>query len=181
MDLVGAREAIRLRPVITKDEIDAWLDVLSVRLNDHYGAEPLLAVGVLKGAIFFFCDLVRRLKMPLMIDFVQLASYGLGTTSMGRVRFLKDLDLSIAGENVLVVDDIVDSGRSLAFLIGVLAARHPKSLASCVLIDKYERREVEFQADFSGFRLDKGYVVGYGMDCAERYRELDGIFELDEF
>jgi hypoxanthine phosphoribosyltransferase len=135
-------------------------------------------VCVLKGAFLFFADLVRRIDLDLELEFIRLACYGKGTDS-GELVFSKDLETSIQGKNVLVVEDIVDSGRSMDFLLRTFAERKPRSLRLAALVDKFERREVPLDVDFPGFTLHKGFIVGYGMDYAERYRQLGGIFEIE--
>lgn len=150
---------------------------LGADITAAYAGEPLTVVCVLKGAFLFFADLVRTVDLPLELEFVRLASYGRGMDS-GELVFSKDLETSIKGKHVLIVEDIVDSGRSMDFLMRTLAERGPASLRLAALVDKAERREVDLRVDFAGFPLDKGFIVGYGMDYAERYRELAGIHEI---
>ena len=140
--------------------------------------EPVVAVCVLKGAFLFFADLVRHIKAPMEVDFLRLSSYQDQTSPQTRPRITKDLDVDIRGVHVLLVDDIADTGRSLAFLKQELESRGPKSLRTCVFINKQERREVDLTVDFSGFDLEKGFLVGYGLDYAERHRSLDALYEL---
>ncbi|WP_034621100.1 hypoxanthine phosphoribosyltransferase [Desulfovermiculus halophilus] len=141
---------------------------------------PLVAVCVLKGAFVFFADLIRQMQTPLELDFVRLASYGQQTTRQEKVHFSKDIEVSVQGKHVLIVEDIVDTGHTLAYLKQVFQARRPSSIAVCSLIHKTGRREIDLPVDFYGFALDKGFVVGYGLDCAEAYRQLDAIYELTE-
>ena len=165
--------------VVSGADIRARVRELAEEISAQYVGEEVLCVCVLKGAFLFFADLVRRLSVPAVIDFVRLSSYGAGTSSGPDLRFSKDLEESVAGRHVIVVEDIVDSGRSMAYFKDVLAGRGPKSLKVCALVDKQERREVDFEVDLVGFNLTgKGFLVGYGMDHAERYRDLDGIYEL---
>ena len=140
---------------------------------------PLLAVGILKGSVPFFADLIRAVPLPLEIDFMALSSYGCGTVSSGEVRIAKDLGTDIAGRDVLVVEDIVDSGRTLACLKRLLAARGPRSVRVCTLLDKPSRRAVPFEPDFVGFTVGDAFVVGCGMDYAGRYRNLPYIGVLE--
>ncbi len=151
---------------------------LADRINLDYAGKPVILVGVLKGAIVFLADLMRRLTVPVEIDFVRLSSYGLGAETSGTVHISKDVELPIQDRHVLVVEDIIDSGYTMKYLVDYLASRHPKSIRVCALIDKYERRKVEFQADYVGFRLEKGFIVGYGLDYSEKHRNLTGISEV---
>ena len=138
-----------------------------------------MVICVLKGAFVFFSDLVRRLQnRNLELDFVRLASYGKSDVSSGLVVFSKDVENDISGKHVLIVEDIVDSGRTMRFLLDQLAARHPRSLRLATLVDKGERRQAKVEVDFAGFTLRQGFIVGYGLDYAERFRALPGIFEI---
>jgi hypoxanthine phosphoribosyltransferase len=167
-----------IKELISQEDITARLDELAAEVDAAYQGEEVVVVCVLKGAFMFFADLVRRLKVPLLLDFVRLASYGSGVESTGKINFTKDMEINVAGRHVLIVEDIVDTGRSLEYLLKVLRLRNPSSVAVCALIDKFERREVDLVVDFPGFRLKKGFVVGYGLDHAERYRELPGVYEI---
>ncbi len=153
---------------------------LAEEISSHYQAlpDPVLGICVLKGAFIFFADLVRKLPMRLELDFVRLASYGREKTSGDKVLFSKDIETSVQGKHILLVEDIVDTGRTLHYLTQVLQARGPKSVRICALVYKSSRTEIEIPIDFCGFSLDKGFVVGYGLDYAEHYRQLEGIFEL---
>lgn len=169
----------RLVELIGPADIARRVAELGRELAEVYRHEPPVMVCVLKGAFLFFADLTRAVAWKIQpdIDFVRLASYGRGMSG-GEVKFIKDLETDIAGRHVLVVEDIVDSGRSMDYLLQVLRLRGPASVRICALLDKCERREVDLSVDFAGFRLDKGFVVGYGLDYAEQYRELPGIYEL---
>jgi len=168
-----------LRQVYGEEQIQARVAEMAAEINALYNGEDLVVVCVLKGAFMFFGDLTRRLQGPQVeIDFVRLTSYGRSAASSGTVSFVKDLELSVAGRHVLVVEDIVDTGYSMEFLLRQFAAREAKSLRLAVLVDKQERREVPVHADFTGFALSGGFIVGYGLDYAERYRELPAIFEI---
>ncbi|WP_018124407.1 hypoxanthine phosphoribosyltransferase [Desulfovibrio oxyclinae] len=170
----------KLTPFITGETIRERIDVLGREIVQSYenNEEPLVCICVLKGAFLFFSDLIRRVDRPMEVDFVRLASYGSATSRSEDVIFSKDLEVPIEGKDVLVIEDIVDTGHSMDFLLHVLKRRNPKSLKICALIDKHERRETGVQVDFAGFNLSEGFIVGYGLDYAERYRELDGIYEL---
>ena len=169
----------RLIPVITAEQIAERLQQLGAEISRHYEGEPLVCVCVLKGAFIFFADLVRHITIGPELDFVRLASYGQSTNSSGQVVFSKDLEVSLDGKHVLIVEDIVDTGNSIAFLRHVFEKRGPKSLKICALVDKHERREIALDIDFKGFTAS-GFIVGYGLDFAEKYRELPAIYELVE-
>ncbi|MBD5538773.1 MAG: hypoxanthine phosphoribosyltransferase [Desulfovibrio sp.] len=169
----------KLVSVFSPEEIAVCVRAMATRIDACYGEEPLVAVCVLKGACIFFSDLVRCLQnRNLELDFLRIASYGTATVSSGAVLLSKDVDTDIRDKHVLVVEDIVDSGRSMRFVLDELAARGPRSLRIAALVNKTGRREREVAVDFSGFSLDTGFLVGYGLDYAERYRALPGIYEL---
>ena len=146
---------------------------------DYQGRAPLL-VGVLKGAVFFMSDLMRELTVPCEIDFMAVSSYGASTDTSGVVRILKDLDLNIEGRDVLVVEDIIDSGLTLNYLLRNLESRSPASLEICALLTKPERRQIEVPVRYVGFEIPNKFVIGYGLDFAERYRNLPYVGVLDE-
>ena len=158
--------------LIEEDAIQARIGELGAEISADYAGRDLLLVGVLKGAVFFMADLMRELTVPCEIDFMAISSYGAGVDSSGVVRILKDLDVSIEGRNVLVVEDIIDSGLTLSYLKRTLSARRPASLEICALLTKPERREVEVPVRYTGFEIPNRFVVGYGLDFAERYRNL---------
>lgn len=160
-------------------QIDARATELGREISALYGEEPLVCVCVLKGAYAFFTDLMRNLTIHPQMDFVRLSSYADQTSRQSKMVFSKDMEIDIRDKHVLVVEDIVDTGHSMKFLTKVLEARGPKSIRIAAMIDKNERREVDIQVDFVGFSLEKGYIVGYGLDYAEQYRELDGIYHLN--
>ena len=168
-----------LRQVYGEEQIQARVAEMAAEINALYDGEELVVVCVLKGAFIFCGDLTRRLQGPQVeMDFVRLASYGSSATSSRSVSFVKDVELSLAGKHVLVVEDIVDTGHSMDFLLRQFAARGAKSLRLAVMVDKQERREVPVHTDFTGFALSGGFIVGYGLDYAERYRELPAIYEI---
>ena len=156
------------------------IDELGDEISSDYEGRELLLVGVLKGAVFFMADLMRRLRVPCEIDFMAISSYGAGTDSSGVVRILKDLDINIEGRHVLVVEDIIDSGLTLSYLIRNLESREPASLEICALLTKPDRREIEVPVRYVGFEIPNRFVVGYGLDFAERYRNLPFVGVLDE-
>ncbi len=171
--------AHKLTPFITAEQIAERVESLGREITaDYTSAKPLVCICVLKGAFLFFADVIRKIEREVEVDFVRLASYGTGTSRGDDIVFSKDLEISIEGKDVLVIEDIVDTGHSMDFLLHVLRRRNPKSLKICSLIDKHERRRLDVTVDFAGFKLNEGFIVGYGLDYAERYRELDGIYEL---
>ncbi|MBG0775598.1 MAG: hypoxanthine phosphoribosyltransferase [Desulfovibrionaceae bacterium] len=167
-----------LIPVIDAPTIQARIEALAEEIDRRYEGKRPVVVCVLKGAFMFFSDLVKRLACAPEIDFVRVASYGRDTSRGQQTLLAKDVDIDLAGRHVIVVEDVVDTGHSLKLLLEEFARRGPASLATCALVDKRERREVEVQVDFPGFKLTKGFIIGYGMDYAERYRDLDAIYEL---
>ena len=152
---------------------------LADEISRDYAGKDLLLIGVLKGAVFFVADLMRALKIPVEVDFMAVASYGSATKSSGVVRILKDLDAPIEGRDVLIVEDIVDSGLTLQYLLRNLAGRHPRSLEVCALLMKPERQKVELDARYVGFAIPNRFVIGYGLDHAERYRNLPYVAVLE--
>lgn len=149
---------------------------LAQEISRDYPNREILLIGVLKGSFLFFADLVRAITSPTVIDFVRLASYGSETQSSGIVEMRKDLELPIKGCDVIIVEDIIDSGLTLESLYHRLQLREPRTLRVCTLIDKRARREVEIEADYVGIRMDDGFIVGYGLDYEERYRNLPDIY-----
>lgn len=161
--------------VFSEEEIVARIKAIAEEINRDYAGKELVIVGVLKGAFMFFSDLVKRVSVRPELDFVRIASYGNSTSGADRVYFTKDVELPLENKHVLVVEDVVDTGRSMDFLFKQLAARGAISIKLCALVDKFERRTVDIQVDYAGFKLDEGFIVGYGLDYAERYRELPEI------
>ena len=161
--------------LIDEETLRARVAELGAQVTEDYGGGDLLLIGVLKGAIFFMADLMREIDMPCEVDFMAISSYGAGVDSSGVVRILKDLDISIEGRHVLVVEDIIDSGLTLSYLLRALEAREPASLEICALLTKPERREEEVACRYVGFEIPNRFVVGYGLDFDERYRNLPYI------
>jgi hypoxanthine phosphoribosyltransferase len=153
---------------------------LGAEVSADYVGRDLLLIGVLKGAVFFMADLMRHLTVPCEVDFMAISSYGDATDSSGIVRILKDLDINIEGRDVLVVEDIIDSGLTLSYLMRNLESREPGSLEVCALLTKPERREIDIPVRYVGFEIPNKFVVGYGLDFAERYRNLPYVGVLDE-
>jgi hypoxanthine phosphoribosyltransferase len=152
---------------------------LGEEISRDYAGRDLLLIGVLKGAVFFMADLMRQLTVPCEIDFMAISSYGASTDSSGVVRILKDLDINIEGREVLVVEDIIDSGLTLSYLMRNLEAREPASLEVCALMTKPERRQIDVPVRYIGFEIPNRFVIGYGLDFAERYRNLPYVGVLD--
>ncbi|MHC1741978.1 MAG: hypoxanthine phosphoribosyltransferase [Syntrophobacteraceae bacterium] len=168
----------KLMPCITEAEITNRLNGLAATINHDYQGRELLLIGILKGACIFLSDLARRLEMPVQIDFVRLASYGQKDSSSGTVAITKDIELSVAGRHVLVVEDIIDTGLTLAWYLDYLKKQEPASVKTCAMIDKKERREVEVALDYVGISVESGFLVGYGLDFAEKHRNLPAIYEV---
>jgi hypoxanthine phosphoribosyltransferase len=165
--------------LVTSEDLQRRVAELGRQINADYAGRPLLLVGVLKGAVFFLSDLMRYIEVPVEVDFMAVASYGSATDSSGVVRILKDLDAPIEGRDVLIVEDIVDSGLTLQYLLRNLGSRNPASLEVCALLTKPERRKVDLPTRYVGFEIPNRFVVGYGLDYAERYRNLPFVAVLE--
>ena len=166
------------RVLVSNERIQARLDELAERINQDYAGKELLLVCILKGAVTVFADVLRRVTIPCQIDFMAVSSYGSSTKSSGVVRILKDLDHGIEGKDVLIVEDIVDSGMSMHYLLDTLKTRKPASVRLLTLLDKPDRRRVELAADYIGFTIPDEFVIGYGLDYAEKYRNLPDVCVL---
>lgn len=172
VDSPPVRDAAIGEVLVQPDELARRVRELGAEISrDYAGKEPVL-IGVLKGAVFFIADLMRELNMHCVVDFMAVSSYGSSTTTSGVVRILKDLDMTIEGRDVLVVEDIVDSGLTLQYLLRTLWARDPKSVEVCALLTKPERRRVDLELKYVGFEIPDRFVIGYGLDVGERYRNL---------
>jgi len=167
-----------MKLLMTEEEIQRGVSRLARQISRDFTGREVLLVGVLKGAFIFMADLARKLTTPVKMDFVRLASYGSGTQSSGRVRISKDLETPIKGKDVLIVEDIIDTGITLKYLFQRLKARKPRSLKTVTLLDKPARRRVNFEADYVGFTIDDHFVVGYGLDCNEEFRNLSAIYVI---
>ena len=171
-----------VRVLIPQEELERRIGELAEEINRDYSArensDPLLCVGVLKGSVFLMVDLLKRLTIPVQVDFYQTSSYGSSMTA-GEVRLRKDVDLSVRGKDVLLIEDIVDTGHTVRTVLGLLRFRGARSVRLCSLLDKVERREVEVPIDYRGFEIENLFVVGYGLDFDERYRNLPYIGVLD--
>ncbi|HET8606225.1 MAG TPA: hypoxanthine phosphoribosyltransferase [Gaiellaceae bacterium] len=166
--------------LIDEPTLQKRIGELGREIAADYAGRDLLLVGVLKGAVFFMADLMRHVQVPCEVDFMAISSYGAATDSSGVVRILKDLDLNIEGRNVLVVEDIIDSGLTLSYLVRTLEAREPESLEVCALLTKPARREIDVPVRYIGFEIPNRFVIGYGLDFAERYRNLPFVGVLHE-
>jgi hypoxanthine phosphoribosyltransferase len=166
--------------LVQRDELEHRVRELAKEVSGDYADRELLLVGVLKGAVFFLSDLMRHLEVDCEVDFMAVSSYGSSTDSSGVVRILKDLDVSIEGRHVLIVEDIVDSGLTLSYLLRTLRARNPASLEVCALLTKPERRKVELPIRYVGFEIPNRFAIGYGLDHAERFRNLPFVAVLEE-
>ena len=166
--------------LIDQQSLQRRIGEVGEEISNDYAGRDLLLVGVLKGAVFFMADLMRSLTIPCEIDFMAISSYGDSTDSSGVVRILKDLDINIEGRDVLVVEDIIDSGLTLSYLMRNLEAREPATLEICALLTKPERREIEVPVRYVGFEIPNRFVVGYGLDLDQRYRNLPYVAALDE-
>ena len=169
-----------IRVLLSEEEVDKRIAEIAAKISEDYNGEQVHMICVLKGGVFFTCELAKRLTIPVSMDFMSVSSYGADTKSSGVVKIVKDLDEGIEGKNVLVVEDIIDSGRTLSYLLEYLRNRNPKSLKLCPLLDKPERRVVEVDVDYTCFDIPDEFVVGYGLDYAQKYRNLPyiGVVEL---
>jgi hypoxanthine phosphoribosyltransferase len=170
-----SREVIFPRAVIQKR-----VQEMADQISKDYAGSDLVIIGILKGAFIFMADLIRMMNVPCKVDFVRVASYGAGAESSGKVVMTKDIETSIRGCDILIVEDIVDTGLTLQYLAGWLKERNPRSLKVCAFLDKRKRRKVSFEADYVGFTIDDGFVVGYGLDFNEQYRFLPEVYVLKQ-
>jgi hypoxanthine phosphoribosyltransferase len=166
--------------LVSSEDLERRVRELGVEISRDYEGQDLVMIGVLKGAVLFLADLMRELTVPCEVDFMAVSSYGSATDSSGVVRILKDLDTSISGRDVLLVEDIVDSGLTLHYLLKNLRAREPASLEVCALLTKPERRRIELPIRYVGFEIPNRFAIGYGLDHAQRYRNLRYVAALEE-
>jgi len=171
----------KIKVLLTEEEVDTRIHELAEEISRDYEGKKIHLICVLKGGAFFMCELAKRITVPVSLDFMSVSSYGGATTSSGVVRFVKDLDEPLDGKDVLVVEDIVDTGHTLNFLLKNLWERKPASLKLCTLLDKPERRLVDVSVDYTGFQIPDEFVVGYGLDVDQKYRNLPyiGVVEND--
>ncbi len=165
--------------LITEKEIKEKIEELGKKITEDYKGKDLVFIGVLRGAVVFMADLARAISIPMIFDFIAISSYGAATESSGVVRILKDLDETIEGKDVLVVEDIVDTGLTLDYLLRILKSRKPASLKVCTLLNKNARRKVKVKVDYSGFDIPNKFVVGYGLDYVGKFRNVPFVFTLN--
>ena len=173
--------AEHIRVLLSEEEVDTRIKAIGEQISRDYAGKQVHLVCVLKGGSFFLCELAKRITVPVSLDFMSVSSYGSDTKSSGVVKIVKDLDESLKGKDVIIVEDIVDSGRTLSYLMEMLRDRGPSSLHLCTLLDKPERRVVDVKVDYTGFQIPDEFVVGYGLDYDQRYRNLPyiGVVEFD--
>jgi hypoxanthine phosphoribosyltransferase len=170
----------KLTKLFDEDQIRAAVGHIALEISRDFDNEEIVLVSVLKGAFMFISDLMKEIKNPVVVDFIRASSYGSDTTTSGKVTLTKDLETDIAGKNVIIVEDIIDSGLTLTAIREMLLARKPRSLKICALVDKRARRKVEIEGDYVGFSIEDGFIVGYGVDYAERYRNLPAIYVVEQ-
>lgn len=172
----------RVQVMISEEDVDRKINQLAAQISEDYQGRAVHLICILKGSIFFTCELAKRITVPVTIDFMSVSSYGSDTKSSGIVKLVKDLDEGIKGKDVIVIEDIIDSGRTLSYLLENLSSREPASLRLCTLLDKPERRVREVNVDYTGFQIPDEFVVGYGLDYAQRYRNLPyiGVISFEE-
>jgi hypoxanthine phosphoribosyltransferase len=165
--------------VLTEKEIDRLISSVAQKISEEYKDKRLVLIGVLKGAFVFLGDLARKLTIPVEIDFIQFSSYGKRDSSSGDVQMRSDISSELNGKDVLVVEDIIDTGLTITKLIKHLESFNPESIRVCTFIDKHERREVDYKADYACYSVEGGFLVGYGLDYAEKYRNLPALYHLN--
>ena len=172
----------KIRVLLSEEEVDSRIREIATKISRDYAGKEIHLICVLKGGVFFTCELAKRITVPVTLDFMSVSSYGDDTKSSGVVKIVKDLDQPLEGKNVLIVEDIIDSGRTLSYLIDILGKRKPESIHLCTLLDKPERRVRDVKVDYSCFNIPDEFVVGYGLDSAQKYRNLPfiGVVELGE-
>lgn len=170
----------KISVLIDETTVNEKIKEIAKQISKDYEGKSITLICILKGSVFFVCELAKRITVPVTLDFMSVSSYGSGTESSGRVRIVKDLDESIEGKDILIVEDIIDSGRTLSHLMTLLKARNPKSIKLCTLLDKPERRVVSVDVDYTCFEIPDKFVVGYGLDYDQKYRNLPyvGVVEL---
>lgn len=164
-----------VKVLLSEEEVAKRIEELGRKISEDYAGKQVHLICVLKGGVFFMCELAKKISIPVSMDFMSVSSYGDGTASSGVVKIAKDLDEALEGKDVLVVEDIIDSGRTLYYLLDILAKRHPNSMKLCTLLDKPERRVRDVTVDYVGFAIPDEFVVGYGLDYAQKYRNLPYI------
>ncbi len=169
----------KISVLISKEAIETRIQEMADKINREYEGQEVHLIGILKGSVFFVCELAKRLTIPVTMDFMSVSSYGAGTETTGRVKIVMDLSESIKGQNVIIVEDIIDSGNTLSYLMPLLSGREPASIRLITLLDKPDRRQKEVPVDDTGFTIPDAFVVGYGLDYAQKYRNLPYIGVID--
>ena len=172
----------KIKVLLSEEEVDARIQQVAAKISKDYAGKEVHLICVLKGGVFFMCELAKRITVPVTLDFMSVSSYGDDTKSSGVVKIVKDLDQPLIGKDVLIVEDIIDSGRTLSYLLKILEDRHPNSIRLCTLLDKPERRvKKDVKVDYCCFNIPDEFVVGYGLDYAQKYRNLPfiGVVEFD--
>ena len=174
--------AEKISVLVPAHDVEDRIKGMAAEISERYAGEELHIIGILKGSVFFMCELAKYITVPVTLDFMSVSSYGSGTVSSGTIKLNKDLDDPIEGKNVIIAEDILDSGRTLKYLIELLKERKPKSLMTVTLLDKPDRREYEVELDMTGFEIPDKFVVGYGLDYDQKYRNLNyiGVLEFTE-
>lgn len=172
----------KIRVLLSEEEVDAKIKALGEQISRDYEGKSVHLICVLKGGAFILCELAKRITIPVSMDFMSVSSYGNGTQSSGAVRIVKDLDEPLEGKNVIIVEDIIDSGNTLHYLVEILHKRNPESIRICTLLDKPDRRVADVHVDYVGFAIPDEFVVGYGLDYAQKYRNLPyiGVVEVEK-
>ncbi|MCI6676997.1 MAG: hypoxanthine phosphoribosyltransferase [Clostridiales bacterium] len=171
----------KIRVLVSEEEVDKKIQEIGEQISKDYAGKSVHLICILKGGVFFMCELAKRISVPVSMDFMSVSSYGAGTESSGVVRIVKDLDEPLEGKDVIIVEDIIDSGRTLSYLLDILKQRNPNSIRLCTLLDKPERRvKKQVVVDYVGFCIPDEFVVGYGLDYAQKYRNLPyiGVVEI---
>ena len=172
--------ADKISVLLTEQEVDDKIKQIGMQISKDYEGKDVHLICILKGGVFFMCELAKRITVPVSLDFMDVSSYGDDTSSSGVVKIVKDLDELLEGKHVIIVEDIIDSGRTLHYLMEILKKRNPASLRLCTLLDKPERRVVDVKVDYVGFNIPDNFVVGYGLDYAQKYRNLPYIGVIEQ-
>lgn len=170
----------KISVLIAEEDVDKKIREIAEKISKDYEGKTVTLICILKGSVFFTCELAKRITIPVKLDFMSVSSYGAGTESTGRVKIIKDLDDSVEGKDIIVIEDIIDSGRTLHYLMTLLASRKPNSIKLCTLLDKPDRRVVPVDVDYTGFNIPDKFVVGYGLDYDQNYRNLPYIGVIEQ-
>jgi hypoxanthine phosphoribosyltransferase len=170
----------KISVLIAEEDVDKKIREIAEKISKDYEGKTVTLICILKGSVFFTCELAKRITIPVKLDFMSVSSYGAGTESTGRVKIIKDLDDSVEGKDIIVIEDIIDSGRTLHYLMTLLSSRKPNSIKLCTLLDKPDRRVVPVDVDYTGFNIPDKFVVGYGLDYDQNYRNLPYIGVIEQ-